>query len=80
MSDMQVHMQPDLLRSGVEHWNSGRQHLPQRFHIGSDGDPRLRRLHIHDGLEAARSSVDVMHWIHRSRILQFRVNSYDLIQ
>ena len=67
---MQVHVWPDLLRFGVEHWRVTWQRLRQHVHIWSRGDPGLHRLHILDELEANGSPVVRRPWSNRRRSLQ----------
>ena len=63
-------MQPHLLRAGIQHRVTARQHLPQHVLVWSARDSRLRRLDTDGGPETNGSTMDRMRRADRCLRLQ----------
>jgi len=67
-------MQSDLLRLGVQHRRTSRQHLHQHVHLWSRRDPGVHSVHARDGLETNGSQVDGLHWTAYIGSLQYSLH------
>jgi len=77
---LQVYVQYDLLRDGVQHGHPARKHLPQHIHRRGRRDPGVRCRHVSDGSSSVRSSLDWLHRNGRLRSVQLRLRCHDYFQ
>jgi len=70
-------VQSDLLRAGVQHRNTSRQHLPQHVPVWSARDPRLHRVDSDGEPQTDGSPMDRLHRTRRLEHIELSLHSHD---